>query len=313
MNLSNKGTRSLIVFIIVCLILSISLLNVINLGLTSTIPSKEGSSFSWSNKRFIERTSVFPIKKNFFKHPYWNKTLPENVSIDSKQAKAIVESIIPTLKVGTIVSFKENWIVSIEDEKGIIAFIRVSKINIHTTEQAKSIVEESLKMGWKVGEPKLVRAIYRIPLLDSNNVPITYVRVNGKTGEIIRVPAIAPAITKEQAKSIVNNAIKEFKIGEIKEKNNSWIVSIEYNKTVIMVIPIGKLNVLSSKDAFEIVQESLKNGWSAGEPIKLKLVYDVPIIDAYNNTIGSVKVDCRTGKIIPVVFHIRLNNLSMFK
>ncbi|MEM3060826.1 MAG: PepSY domain-containing protein, partial [Candidatus Bathyarchaeia archaeon] len=167
-----------------------------------------------------------------------------------------------------------------------------------TAEKAKSIVEESLKKGWKAGEPRLMRTIYSVPLLDSNGATIGYVRVDGKSGEIIRRPTTMLAITSDQAKAIVSDAVMEFVIGGAKERGSLWMVSIKYKDKVVMVLLLGKLNTPTSEDAIKAVQESLRKGWSTGEPRQLRFIYNVPIIDANNNTIGTIKVDGRTGEII---------------
>ncbi|MCS7116598.1 MAG: PepSY domain-containing protein [Nitrososphaerales archaeon] len=221
-----------------------------------------------------------------------------NLTITPEQAKAIVEAAIPNFRVGTPISLRTCWIVPIEDGKGVVTSITVGKVSASTSEQAKKIVEESLGKGWKAGEPKLLKTIYNVPLIDSNNTIIGYVKVDGKTGEIVRRPSLTPNITGEQAKAIVNDAIKEFKVGEVKDRGNLWIVNIDYKNKVVMRIPLGKLNTPTAEDALKAVRESLSKGWKAGEPKQLRLVYNVPIIDANGNIIGSVKVDGKTGEII---------------
>jgi len=46
------------------------------------------------------------------------------------------------------------------------------------------------------------------------------------------------------------------------------------------------------------VQNSLGKGWNVGEPKQLQFIYNVPIIDTNNNTVGFIKVDGRTGDIV---------------
>ncbi|MEM1525040.1 MAG: hypothetical protein QW372_03925 [Nitrososphaerales archaeon] len=223
-----------------------------------------------------------------------------NLTINADQARAIVEADIPNFKIGTISSSKMDWIIPIEDDKGVVLSIRISKISAPTVEQARSIVEESLKKGWSAGEPKLMGTIYIVPIIDSNNLTIGYVMVDGKSGEILRRPSTILKINSEQAKTIVNNAIKEFKVGEVKDRVNVWVVGIKYKDKVIMNIILAKLNTPTSEDAKKVVEESLKKGWSAGEPKQLRFIYNVPIIDYKGNTIGNVKVDGKTGEIMPI-------------
>lgn len=220
-----------------------------------------------------------------------------NVTIDAEQAKALVEESISNFKVGTIFPLRLGWTVPIEDEKGVVTSIGVTKVSASTAEQAKGIVEESLGKGWKAGEPRLVRTIYVVPLLDSNEATISYVSVDGRSGEIIRRPSTILTVTSEQAKTIVSDAVKEFKVGEVKERRSVWIVSIKYNDKVVMTVLLGKLNTPTSEDALNTVQQSLEKGWSAGEPKQLRLIYNVPIIDANGNTVGNIVVDGRTGNI----------------
>jgi hypothetical protein len=302
MNKNLKSALLIMVIVAIGLMLAVSLtLVTTNFGFVRANPyeckylERVCPLSGWLSERHARS---FNIHKGHFIPSRWNQSLSKNVTISSVQAKAVVEAALSNLKIGTIASLRTSWIVPIEDEKGVIALIRVSKINAPTVEHAKNIVEESLKKGWKTGEPRLVRIVYRVPLFDSNNVLITHVKVDGRSGEIIRKPTTMLSITKDQAKAIVSNAIKEFKISEVKERNTLWIVSIEYKDKIVMVIPIEKLNAPNSEGAIKAVQESLRNGWSAGEPKEFQSIYNVPIIDAYNNTIGSVKVDGRTGDII---------------
>jgi len=226
-----------------------------------------------------------------------NQSLSGNVTINSAQAKALVEAAIPSFRVGTITSSRTSWLVPIEDGKGVVTSIEVSKVSASTAEQAKVIVEESLKKGWKAGEPRLMRTIYSVPLLDSKDVTIGYVSVDGRSGEVMRKPSTILTVTSEQAKTIVNDAIKEFKVGEAKDGGSVWMVSIKYKDKVVMTVLLAKLNTPTSEDAVKAVQASLGKGWSAGEPKQLQLIYNVPIIDTNNNTVGAIKVDGRTGSI----------------
>ncbi|MEM3506608.1 MAG: hypothetical protein QW589_05705 [Candidatus Bathyarchaeia archaeon] len=307
MKLTKKTILS-IAIVIIGLMLIISLaptFTVINAGFIRRNAWADSSSFKWPNKGYNNSfkwhlsifmdTNAFHIRKGPMR---WNQSWFGNLTINSEQAKTLVDKTIYNLKIGTVISFKTGWVIPVEDEEGIITLIYVSKINAPTAEYAKMIVEESLNRGWRAGEPKLVRCIYYVPLLDTNNVHIAYVKVDGGTGEIIRKPTTILGISKDQAKTIVSNAIKEFKISEVKERNSLWIVSIEYKGKVVMIVPLGKLNAPSSEDVLKAVQESLKNGWSVGEPKELQFIYDVPIIDTNNNIIGSVKVDGRSGEII---------------
>ena len=220
-----------------------------------------------------------------------------NVTVTSDLAKATVNASIPNYKVGTIASLRTGWNVPIEDGKGVVTTILVSRVSASTADQAKAIVEESLKRGWKAGQPKLVRAIYNVPLLDSNRATITFVNVNGRSGDIIRGPSTILSVTSEQAKIIVSNAAKQFKVGDVKDRGSVWTVSIKYNDKVLMAVILGKLNTPTSDDALKVVQDSLSKGWTLGEPTLVRYIYNVPITAA-GNTIGSVAVDGRSGEII---------------
>jgi len=226
-----------------------------------------------------------------------NQSWSGNVTIDSAKAKALVEASISSFRVGTITSSRTGWLVPIEDGKGVVTSIEVGKVSASTAEQAKAIVEESLKRGWKAGEPKLMRTIYNVPLLDSKDAAIGFVSVDGRSGEVMRRPSTILTVTSQQAKTIVNDAIKEFRVGEAKDGGSVWIVSIKYKDKVVMTVLLAKLNTPTSEDAVKAVQASLGKGWSAGEPKQLQLIYNVPIIDANNNTVGTINVDGRTGTI----------------
>jgi len=244
-------------------------------------------------------------KKAPHEMPYLNRPMPRfgnqswsgNVTIDSAQAKALVEAAIPSFRLGTITSSRTSWLVPVEDAKGVVTSIEVSKVSASTAEQAKVIVEESLKKGWKAGEPKLMRTVYDVPTLDSKGTAIGYVRIDGRAGEIMRRPSTILTVTLEQAKTIVSDAIKEFNVGEAKDGGNVWMVSIKYKDKVVMTVLLGKLNTPTSEDAVKAVQASLGKGWSTGEPKQLQHIYNVPILDANNNTVGTIRVDGRTGSI----------------
>ncbi len=116
-----------------------------------------------------------------------------------------------------------------------------------------------------------------------------------RSGNMTR-PSATPTVTSAQAKAKVSDAIREFKVGDAKDRGNTWMVSIKYNDKVIMTVLLGKLNTPTSKDAVTTVQGSM-NGWKTGEPKQLQLVYNVPIMDANGNTVGNVRVDGRSGNI----------------
>jgi len=220
-----------------------------------------------------------------------------NVTIDAARAKAVVEASIPNYKVGTITSAGTSWIVPIEDGKGVVTRMALSKVSASTADQAKTTIEDSLKRGWKTGEPRLTRVIYNVPLIDSSGVAITYARVDGRNGEIIRGPTTIPSITSDQAKTIVSAAIKQFTVGDVRDRGSVWMVSIKYKDKVLMTIPLGKLNTPTSEDATKVVQDSLAKGWNVGSPTLARLIYSVPII-VENNTIGIIHVNGGTGEII---------------
>jgi hypothetical protein len=230
----------------------------------------------------------------------WGRGRPGNVSIDSAQAKATVEAVIPSLRVGTVASLRTGWLVPIEDGKGVVASIQVSNVAASTAEQAKAIVEESLRKGWKAGEPRLAGAIYAVPLLDSKDSIVAIVRVDGRSGEIIRRPSTIMAVTAEQARAMANDAIREFKVGEARDRGGSWMVRIEYRGKAVMAVVLGKLNTPSAEDAVKAVQDSLGRGWSAGEPKQLRSAYRVPILDSKGNAIGGIGIDGRTGEVMGI-------------
>jgi len=241
-----------------------------------------------------------PYGDTYFNRPWpaiRNQSWSGNVTIDSAQAKALVEAAIPSFRVGTITSSRTGWLVPIEDGKGVVTSIEVSKVSASTAEEAKVIVEESLKKGWKAGEPKLMRTIYNVPLLDSKGATIGNVSVDGRSSEVMRRPSTILTVTSVQAKTIVSDAIKEFKVGEARDGGSVWMVSIKYKDQVVMTVILGKLNTPTSEDAVKAVQSSLGKGWSAGAPKQLQFDYNVPIIDTNNNTIGTIRVDGRTGTI----------------
>jgi len=104
-------------------------------------------------------------------------------------------------------------------------------------------------------------------------------------------------VTNDQAKTKVNDAIREFKVGDAKDTGNVWMVSIKYKDKVVMTVLLGKINTPTSEDAVKAVQDSMGKGWKAGEPKQLQSIYNVPIIDARGNTVGSIRVDGRSGDI----------------
>ena len=110
-------------------------------------------------------------------------------------------------------------------------------------------------------------------------------------------PSTTLTVTGEQAKTIVSDAVKAFKVGEAKDTGNVWMVSIKYKDNVVMTVLLGKLNTPTSGDAVKAVQDSIGKGWRAGEPRLLGLTYNVPIIDASGNAIGNIRVDGGTGNI----------------
>ncbi len=234
-----------------------------------------------------------------FRFPHWGQGMSGNVTIASTQAKSTVEADIPNLKTGTPASFRLSWIVPIEDAKGMVTLIRVSHVNANTSDQAKDVVTASLAKGWTAGTPKLVRTVYFVPLLDSSNKTISYVRVDGMSGNIMLTSSsLAPAVTSAQAKTTVSDAIKNFTVGDVKGRVGAWIVSIKDGDKTVMTVILGKINTPKSEDAVNAVKSSLEKGWTAGEPKQQRSVYTVPIIDSNGNTIGNIIVNSRTGDIL---------------
>ena len=271
--------------------------------ITVVVASAFGAAFTVAaNPRIqiAERRMMALAQEGSFNEPrpgFGRPGAPGNVTISSVQAKAAVEASIPSFRIGTVSSLRVGWLVPIEDGKGVVTSVQVSTVTASTAEQAKAVVQGSLSTGWKAGEPRLMRTIYEVPLLDSKGATIGHVSVDGKSGEIIRKPSTILTVTSQQAKTMVSNAIKEFTIGEAKDAGSTWMVSIKYKDKVVMTVLLGKLNTPTSEDAVKAVQDSLKKGWSAGEPKQLQFTYNVAIIDVNNNTIGSIRVDARTGSI----------------
>jgi len=104
--------------------------------------------------------------------------------------------------------------------------------------------------------------------------------------------------TSAQAQAVVTGAIPSFTMGGAKESGSLWMVNVTYNGTVVMNVPVGKVNTLTSDDAVNAVQTSQSKGWSAASPKLFAFVYNVPIVDSNGNTIGNVRVNGRSGHII---------------
>ncbi len=261
-------------------------------GTTTNFPPriKDQDMAAWGKASLMQR--FFSVPKHL------NQNWSGNVTIDAEQAKTLVESSISNFKVGTITALRTGWLVPIEDTQGVVTSIHVTTVSASTAEQAKDIVKESLKNGWQAGESQLMGIIYNIPLLDSKSATIGYVRVDGMSGEIIRSSSTILTVTIEEAKTIVNDAIKEFEVGEVKERRALWVVDINYEDNPVMTVLFGKLNTPTSEDALNALQDSLAKGWSAGEPTQSRFAYNVPIIDANGNTIGNISVDGTNGDII---------------
>jgi hypothetical protein len=243
-----------------------------------------------------------------FGNPWLPPDSAGNVTIDSAQAEATVEAAIPSFTIGTPTLHGTNWQVPIQNGADEVTSIQVTTISTSTVEEAKNIVEVSFENGWKAGEPALMRAMYSVPVLDSNGATIGYVMVDGNSGEIVNRPStprttatesITLTVTSEQAKTKVSNAIKALKVDGANDSGTAWIVSIKYNDLVVMTVLLGKVNTPTSADAVKAVQDSMGKGWSAGEPRQIGSSYSVPIVDANGNTIGNIRVDGQTGEITP--------------
>lgn len=264
-------------------------------GPLAAVPSADGRGFGmaeWANALQMRKGQSAPAQ--------WWRWRAGNVTISPAQARAAVEAAIPSFKVGAVAQSRAGWLVPIEDGKGVVASIHVPNVAAPTAERAKAIVEESLGMGWRAGEPKLIGAIYAVPLLDSKGSTVAFARVDGRSGELIRGPSTILAVTPERAKAIANEAIKEFKVGGAKERGGSWVVRIEYKGKAVMAVVLGKLNTPDAEAAVKAVQDSLARGWSAGEPKQLRSAYRVPILDANGNAIGSIRIDGRTGEVMGI-------------
>jgi len=262
----------------------------------NTAPARMTGDFKNRQSPGMPGLGNAPLNRGFPQPNQLRQHSPGNVTIDATQAKTLVSTSISSLKVGTVSSFGAGWIVPLEDAKGVVTSIQVTKISAPTADQAKSIVENSLKSGWKTGDPKLMGTTYSVPLLDSSNVEIGSVRVDGKTGEIMRRPSTIVTVTSDQAKSKVNDAIKDFKVGDVKDRGSTWMVDINYKDKAVMTLVLGKLNTPTSDAALKAVQGSVTS-WKAGDPKQLQSNYNVPIIDANGNTVGNIRVDGRTGDI----------------
>jgi len=296
----NRKIATLTVAVVIAAVIGSALaVSVTFTAATNPGPSKAYSDRSWPMFNQLGGRGIFlPRHRNFSAPTQWNQSWSGNVTIDSEQAKIVVSADIHNFKLDTPVALRAGWLVPIEDGKGVVTSIHVTnKTGASTAEQAKSIVEESLSKGWRAGEPRLMKIIYSVPLLDSNDTIVGHVRVDGRSGEIITSPSVTLTVTSEQAKTIVNDAVKAFTVGEAKDRGNMWMVGITYNGTAVMNVPLGKLNTPTSEDAVKAVQDSMTKGWSAEEPKQFGFIYNVPIIDASGNTISNVRVDGRTGSI----------------
>ena len=111
----------------------------------------------------------------------------------------------------------------------------------------------------------------------------------------LRGQATVITVTSDQAKTKVNDAIKEFKIGDARDAGNVWAVSVKYKDKVVMTVLLGKVNTPTSDDAVKAVQDSIGKGWKAGEPKLLQSTYNVPLIDGRGNAVGNIRVDGRSG------------------
>ena len=111
----------------------------------------------------------------------------------------------------------------------------------------------------------------------------------------LRGQATVVTVTSDQAKTKVNDAIKEFKVGDARDAGNVWAVSVKYKDKVAMTVLLGKLNTPTSDDAVKAVQDSIGKGWKAGEPKLLQSIYNVPLIDGRGNAVGNIRVDGRSG------------------
>jgi hypothetical protein len=113
----------------------------------------------------------------------------------------------------------------------------------------------------------------------------------------LRGQATVITVTSDQAKTKVNDAIKEFKVGDARDAGNVWAVSVKYQDKVVLTVLLGKVNTPTSDAAVKAVQDSIGNGWKTGEPKLLQSTYNVPIIDGRGNAIGNIRVDGRSGNI----------------
>jgi len=104
--------------------------------------------------------------------------------------------------------------------------------------------------------------------------------------------------TSSQAQAIVTETIPSFTIGGANDRGSLWMVNVTYNGTLVMNVPLGKVNTPTSTDAVSAVQASQSKGWTAGTPKLFAFMYSVPIVDSNGNTIGTVRVNGTNGQII---------------
>ncbi len=295
----NRKIETLTVVVIIAAIIGSALA----VSVTFTTATNPGSGQacsdrSWSMFNQARRGMFLHMHGNFSAGTQWNQSLSGNVTINSAQAKTVVSADIQNFTVDTPVPLRAGWIVPIEDGKGVVTSIRVSnQTGASTADQAKSIVEGSLGKGWQAGTPRLMRVIYSVPLLNSNNTVVGHVRVDGRNGKIITRPSITLTITSDQAKTIVSDALNSFMVGGAKDRGSMWVVNVTYNGTAVMNVPLGKINTPTSADAVKAVQNSMTQGWNTGEPKQLGYIYNVPLMDANGNVIGYATVNGSTGHI----------------
>jgi hypothetical protein len=278
------------------------------LVITAVIGSAVASGFTINPATGAASQGTTTYEGANFDNPWLTPNSSGNLTIDSAQAKATVEAAIPSFTIGTPALHGTNWQVPIQNGANQVTSIQVATISASTAEEAKNIVGVSFEIGWKAGEPTLMRTMYNVPVLDSNGATIAYVMVDGNSGKIVDRPStpltattesVALTVTSEQAKTKVSDAIKAFQVGDANDSGTVWIVSIKYNETIVMTVLLGKVNTPTAEDAVKAVEDSMGQGWSAGEPKQIGFTYNVPVIDTNGNTVGNIRVGGETGEIIP--------------
>ena len=221
-----------------------------------------------------------------------------SLTIDASKAKTMVDNAIPSLKIGAVTASRGGWVVPLENDKGVVVSIVVTNISASSADKAGQLVQDSRAKGWRTGNPSLLRTVFSVPILDSDNSKIGVVNVDGVNGVIVTRPSTILSITSDRAKTMVNDIIKGFQVGDTRDRGTFWVVEVKYEGKLIIGVTLGKINTPTSGDSVNAVKASLGRGWVAGNPVRVGYTYNISILDANGNIVGGVRIDGRTGGVI---------------